>query len=630
MSIHDDAILIRPAFDALYYLQAYPELGLDIETAIYHYLEHGWRQGRNPSADFSNNWYLTSHSDVNDAGINPLWHYMAAGKAEGRATKSSEEAGSAPSVCATSQHEDATRIALIATAFSMSHYFAQRPDVAQANCDPIEHYYYTGWREGVNPNKDFDTNYYLESNADVRHANVNPFWHYLVAGRAESRLGRRPGGYRREILEAAKEPWEREKSYKTERGRSLGRSSFQSRLTKLLKPAPAGLAVSISHDCYLSVVGGIQIFISDEQKLYDKRGYDYIHISPATPKLTFRGSARETFLVRIAAAGQIVGVLRLTDFLIVLRSIATNVNPREFSVHHFFGFGAGDICLLYDALTPSRSVYWLHDYSSICEGYNLLRNDIALCGAPPPNSMSCRVCVYGDGRAAHQQWVDVLFRHCNFEVASPSVFTMEFWKSHSTLPYNSISMHPHSQLHEDASGGRRQRGLGHPVRLAFVGFPTASKGWPIFSALADRLEHDQRYSVYHFAASHSPTTSAAKFVAAEVTTKSRHAMVDLLREHQIDFVLVGSVWPETFSYVTYEAIAAGCAVLCFEDSGNVRSLVESTCRGQVFPNIDALFSFFRSDDAIDYLNHFRPANYRIINNGTTATLPLISVESAVI
>ena len=107
-------------------------------------------------------------------------------------------------------------------------------------------------------------------------------------------------------------------------------------------------------------------------------------------------------------------------------------------------------------------------------------------------------------------------------------------------------------------------------------------------------------------------------------------MVDLLREHQIDFVVVGSVWPETFSYVTYEAIAAGCAVLCFEDSGNVRSLVESTCRGQVFPNIDALFSFFRSDDAIDYLNHFRPANYRIINNGTTATLPLISVESAVI
>ncbi len=622
MSIDDDANLIRHAFDAVYYLQAYPELGLDIETAVYHYLERGWREGRDPSAEFSNNWYLTSHSDVEDAGINPLWHYVAAGRAEGRATRSPEGAGHTIAIYNPSQHDDYTQISLIITEFSVDHYLAQRPDVAQADIDPVVHYYYTGWREGVNPNKEFDTKYYLESNDDVRLAGVNPFWHYLVAGRAESRPCRRPGGYRREILEAAMEPWQREQSYETKNDRSLRRASFKSRISKLLKSDPTGLALSISHDCYLSVVGGIQIFISDEQRLFEERGYDYIHISPAIPKLTFRGSMRDTFLVRIAVAGQIVGVVRLLDFLIILRFLSERVSGREFMVHHIFGFGAGDICRLYDAFAPCRSVYWLHDYSSICEGYNLLRNDISLCGAPPENSMSCRVCVYGHSRPAHLQWVQELFRHCNFEIASPSTFTMEFWTAHSDLPYSNISVHPHSDLQEDAVGGQRQRVMNQPVRVAFVGFPTASKGWPIFSTLADQLEHDPRYLAYHFAARQSPTTSSAKFVCAEVTNKHRHAMVELLMEHQIDFVLVGSVWPETFSYVTHEAIAAGCAVLCFEDSGNVRSIIELKGRGQVFASADELLSFFKNGSAINYIGSFPPITYRIVNDGTTATLPV--------
>lgn len=207
---------------------------------------------------------------------------------------------------------------------------------------------------------------------------------------------------------------------------------------------------------------------------------------------------------------------------------------------------------------------------------------------------------------------------------------MDFWKAHSELPYKNISVHPHSHLREDEVGGRRQRVPNQPVRVAFVGFPTASKGWPIFSTLADQLEHDQRYLIYHFAAPQSPSTSSAKFVDAAVTTRSRHAMVELLMEHQIDFVLVGSVWPETFSYVTHEAIAAGCAVLCFEDSGNVRSLVESKRRGQVFANAEALISFFKTGAAINYLGIFSPTTYRIINDGTTATLAVASTEHPVI
>jgi hypothetical protein len=41
-------------------------------------------EGRDPSAMFSTNGYLTGYPDVAAAGVNPLEHYLQFGMAEGR------------------------------------------------------------------------------------------------------------------------------------------------------------------------------------------------------------------------------------------------------------------------------------------------------------------------------------------------------------------------------------------------------------------------------------------------------------------------------------------------------------------------------------------------------------------
>ena len=47
---------------------------------IKHYLQFGWKEGRNPSLEFNGNEYLNKRPDVRVAGICPLVHYLKFGK----------------------------------------------------------------------------------------------------------------------------------------------------------------------------------------------------------------------------------------------------------------------------------------------------------------------------------------------------------------------------------------------------------------------------------------------------------------------------------------------------------------------------------------------------------------------
>lgn len=71
-------------FDVDYYITAYPDIAEAGVDPLEHYLQHGWREGRNPSLAFSTRFYLENNPDVAAAEVNPFYHYLTAGKDEGR------------------------------------------------------------------------------------------------------------------------------------------------------------------------------------------------------------------------------------------------------------------------------------------------------------------------------------------------------------------------------------------------------------------------------------------------------------------------------------------------------------------------------------------------------------------
>jgi len=202
-----------PFFNSEYYLNSNQDLqNAGVDPAM-HYLLHGWREHRDPSASFSTAQYLFDNPDVAQAGVNPLVHYLRSGRKEGRRigrqgnaleaissvisahpfSVPNQDLADAPSV--TAEHGAAFNAAIDAQVetikksglFDESFYLSMYTDLQLAPDDAIRHYCDYGWREEKNPSGDFDTGFYLASYNDIRIAGINPFWHYIVAGASESR-----------------------------------------------------------------------------------------------------------------------------------------------------------------------------------------------------------------------------------------------------------------------------------------------------------------------------------------------------------------------------------------------------------------------------------------------------------
>ncbi len=195
---HDAAIARASGlFDEIYYRATYPDLADTSIDLARHYCEHGWREGRNPSAGFDTGFYLQQNADIRDGGMNPLLHFIAAGRAEGRqptpptTAPGAPAASAAPTPTLTGPMSEAIALEVQAIRdsglFDEAYYRAMHADIGTKPVDVIRHYCEIGWREGRNPSDDFDTRFYLDTYGDIRNGNMNPFYHYVIAGASELR-----------------------------------------------------------------------------------------------------------------------------------------------------------------------------------------------------------------------------------------------------------------------------------------------------------------------------------------------------------------------------------------------------------------------------------------------------------
>lgn len=78
--------LIRTSglFNETWYLSKNPDVAQAKVDPLFHYLQAGGFEGRDPGPDFSSSGYLGVYEDVKSSGTNPLVHYLKYGRDEGR------------------------------------------------------------------------------------------------------------------------------------------------------------------------------------------------------------------------------------------------------------------------------------------------------------------------------------------------------------------------------------------------------------------------------------------------------------------------------------------------------------------------------------------------------------------
>lgn len=161
-------IAASPYFDAKWYYEQNPDVQKSGMDAVKHYLNNGWKEGRNPSPNFNSKEYLRQHPELMILDINPLVYYLAVEKKMFDEYKLS--------------------ISPKKIFFDTRWYSQQYPDYIKETISPYKHYLKYGWKKGYNPSKDFDTNFYLKMYPDVAKSGINPLLHFMHKGYAERRL----------------------------------------------------------------------------------------------------------------------------------------------------------------------------------------------------------------------------------------------------------------------------------------------------------------------------------------------------------------------------------------------------------------------------------------------------------
>ena len=485
--------------------------------------------------------------------------------------------------------------------------------------DPVRHFAEQGWQAGLNPNSWFDTRFYLEFYPDIADAGMNPLFHYEHYGRVEGRLPAQPGGLPRQVVEQARIPSQRPPGWDAPKGApSIDEAGLRAALAEACL-GMTGLVLAASHDCYVNVTGGMQILIADEQALFNADRTAYLHIAPAIARFTFAPRDEEVML-QVSLDGRFLG---LAPERVVEAALRAPFLPghRIFIVHSVLGHRVAALARVAAVFGPAHSVFWLHDYSALCEGFNLLRNDIAYCHAPPPDSTGCRICVYGAERSSYLAAMHGLFTEVPFNVVAPSRVALDLFLARTALPFRSARVHENAVL---VAGDAIRAPSSGPPRVGFAGFAIPPKGWPAFQRLLQRQAGYATYRFLHFAlaANRVPMTGLEK-VDVEVRPGDRFAMVRALRAAEVELVAVLSPWPETFSFVVHEAIAAGADVIALADSGNVAAAVRRHRCGVVLRDEAAFLRFFEEGWALDYARQREAAARaapRLVPAGTTATL----------
>lgn len=576
---------IAPHFDPVFYLKNNPDVAAAGIDPLHHFCTYGWREGRDPNAKFSVGFYTANNPDVANSGQNPFLHYLMSGEAEGRKATPDHLADNENAIAAAEEE-------WIKPHFDAKFYLESNSDVTVAGESPLAHFCIFGWREGRDPNREFSTKYYLENNPDVASAGINPFLHYVMAGKNEGRLPRHPGGYRYDLLaqqvplEKVVQQWANDRLPST----LLTERQIIHSITGDLEDADQHLLISVGHDHYRRVPGGVQLCIHREELLATSLGKIYVNIHPWQP-LPVLAHNVDDLCVNIVVDGKDRGVARMQDFISAVEKISLIVREADVIIHHMLGHAPEQLADLIMATRKKKVTLWLHDFFTLCPSYALLRNNVKYCGAPSIDSNACTICLFGKARAAHLQRIRSFFKKIDVSVIAPSSAALALWEQANLLTPYSKHVVPHARFVPAKKSIQRPGKSNGRIRVAFAGAPVVHKGWPLFAKLVGALKNDPRLEFFYFG-SHSPSIDGLKCEHISVAADDLNSMSNAIAQAQIDIVIHWAECFETFSFTTHEAICGGSIVITNAKSGNVANVVRATKHGVVLADEYELWQFF--------------------------------------
>jgi hypothetical protein len=454
-------------------------------------------------------------------------------------------------------------------------------DLPGSAVECYQHYQSTGYKIGINPTPWFETSTYLSNSPDIAHSGCCPFFHYLVAGNKGGRVATEYGSRFSSLVSNQKDlPKDLyEESLYWLKPMESCKYAEQAELVAALKDP---FVLSFSHDCYYESPGGIQLCIQREQKCFEERDINYLHIFPRQPTPMPLHSCNPQTEIIISMNGVKLGVTSVLQ----LSRIFQLYQPHSLLIHSLLGFSPQDILdLIVKQCNMARILYWMHDYSALCSSYQLLRNKVTFCGAPSLESAQCRYCFYGNSRTANIDSIKPLLKLRQTELAFPSHAALSAWNNGIQSMGEEISAQEHvvNHIRLIKSESINRNFAERLPRIAFLGHPAYAKGWDVFASLIRDPDLFNLFDWFHLGATTVDMSRDIECINVDISN-STDAMIHAIKSSEIDFAFVWPQWPETFCLTAYEAVIGGANIITNDESGNVFAFAQSIPYGHVIPN----------------------------------------------
>ncbi len=346
--------------------------------------------------------------------------------------------------------------------------------------------------------------------------------------------------------------------------------------------------LAITGSDYAKYVGGTNKLIIAHQHLFAENDYRYVCIYPFRILDRHKENELKYWCVRVnGELDAVVSAKDIGDYL-----TANGYVVEEIHIHQILNISLRHIDFLLSFFKTERIRVFLHDYQFICKNYLMLKNDESFCGTEPPGPEKCRECRYGSQTLKHIEQIRQLF--CRYqdriEMIAPSKYVEGLYKkSFDSLRVITV---PHQVPvgHYDRPVSRDEA-----IRVAFIGYANKTKGWEEFEeAIRDFSDEGIRYLHY---GKGGESNHQVSHVTVD-TSDDPNAMVDSLREGQVDFSVLWSIVPETYSYAYNECLMAGTYILANANSGNIAQSVLQDRSGSVLSGIDELREWITDRDKL--------------------------------
>ncbi len=391
---------------------------------------------------------------------------------------------------------------------------------------------------------------------------------------------------------------EKHPEYFREVGKYCGRNPM-AELRKILQVLISSSArknvVILSH----MIGGGADVYKEQMKSEFISEGINVIDIQYDVYKLRYKLSInlQNDFLC-----------YHFSDFY-DMKMICSLLKVNEIIINNLVTFP--DVCKILKVLEELKSLQdvkvktLIHDYFMICPSYVLLNKDGKFCGIP--DIEDCRKCISKHSMAYMPvKWADIEdWRGAWFYLLNISDDIICFSKSSKQLLLKAypelrrerISVNPHKvSFVKKANLVKNDKTL----NIGILGTITYPKGLGIVEEMLKYID-DKRLKVSIKVIGTMPVKvkSSKLFVSGRYDQKD---LVSLIEKNRIDIIFIPSVWPETFSYTTEEAIQTGLPVAVF-NLGAPAERVKVYDNGLIVSEINAINAL---DEIISFMRDRKP------------------------